>query len=841
MFPRAAGEAEPDRTGAGDRGAVTDPRNQGARSYRWRWVVLLLIGIVGSCISIGMFAAIDGWDKHVADLRFSSEARDRLRIINSGLSDATDLLWSMRAYLETMRHPVSRDEYVAFSSALRSRVVGLRDTGWAPRVTAAGRDTFERDVRAAGIPDFQIVERGADGKMVRAAEREEYFPVVYSDPSEINRPILGFDLASERIRKDVLDRARTTDRPAATPPLRLMNMLRPNGGLLSFIPVRQRDTAAGSMPAPIAGFVLAAFETETMIRNILDTKMTLGDLDLYVFDPNGAEGHRLIYWQTYSGWPVPDDTSLLAAPHWQGTLALVDQQWSAIFLPSAATVPHFATGPAIALLVGGLSATGALVGWLWSSFRRTRHLEMLTINLRETTEELRRNGMQLNHLARHDALTGLPNRMAFRDDVAGFLRRMRRGQSLAVLYLDLDRFKAVNDTLGHPVGDQLLNEVAERLRSVVREVDTITRLGGDEFAIAQSGVDQPRSADLLAQRLIETLSQPYEIGGHMVVVGASVGVTLADHNDVDVDQLLRRADMALYAAKHSGRGTWRWFEPAMDAEAQLRRGLEMELRGAIEQGGLELYYQPRVSIAEGRMSGFEALLRWHHPHLGLLAPGDFMQCAEDTGLIVPVGAWVLRTALTAAAHWPPGVRVAVNLSPRQAANHGLEEMVVAALTAAGQTGTRLELEITEIALLRQNAVALAALRRLQVLGVLITMDNYGTGYASISHLRSFPFDRIKIDQSFVGGMMDSPESGAIVRAILRLASDLSIATTAEGVETRAQFDLLAANGCTEAQGYLFSPPLPAGEVSRLLAGGSLFPSPPRMPEHHFANSATDGS
>jgi diguanylate cyclase len=621
MFPYVVGTAEPDRAGPGDRSAVTVPLDSEARSYRWRRVALLLIGIIGSCISIGMFAAIGGWEKHVAELRFYSEARDRLRTINSGLNDATDLLWSMRAYFETTRHPVTRAEYVAFSAALRSRVVGMRDTGWTPRVTAAERGAFEREVQASGQPDFQIVERGADGKLVRAAERAEYFPILYSDPDEINRPIMGFDLGSESTRKAALERARATDLPAATPPLQLINGKRPIGGLLSFIPVKSLAAAAGGAPAPIAGFVLGAFETDAMIHNILDTKLNLGDLDLYVFDPKGAEAHRLIYWQTASGWPVPDDVSLLSGLHWQGKLELVDQQWNAIFVPSLALTQGLTSRAAIAVLVGGLIATGALVAYLWSAFRRTRRLEMLTINLRETTEELRRNGMQLNHLARHDALTGLPNRMAFRDDVAGFLRRIRRGQSLAVLYLDLDRFKSVNDTLGHPVGDRLLNDVADRLRSVVREVDTITRLGGDEFAIAQSGVEQPRSADILAQRLIETLSQPYDIGGQVVAVGASVGITLADHNDLDVDQLLRRADMALYVAKRDGRGTWRWFEPAMDFEAQMRRGLEMDLRDAIENGRLELYYQPRINIADGRVSGFEALLRWHHPRRGLLTPG----------------------------------------------------------------------------------------------------------------------------------------------------------------------------------------------------------------------------
>jgi diguanylate cyclase len=833
MFPQVAGAAEPDRaqmdraqmdraqmdrTGPGDRSPVSEPRDGEATQFCWRCVILLLIGIVGSCASTGMFVAINGWEKHVAELRFVSEARDHLQTINSGLNDATDLLWSMRAWFETMRNPVSRAEYTAFSKALRTRVVGLRDTGWAPRVTAAEREGFEREVAATGLPGFQIVERGADGKLVRAAAREEYFPILYSDPSEINRPILGFDLASENMRKAVLERAHATNRPAATPPLRLMNAQRPNGGLLSFIPVSRSQGAPGDAPAQVAGFVLGALETDAMIANILATKLNLGGLDLYVYDPNGTAGHRFIYWHSASGLAAPEEASLLATPHWQGTLELVDQQWSAIFVPSAAPVSGPANWTAIAVLAGGLIATGSLVAYLGSSISRTRHLEMLTVNLRETTEELRRNGIKLNHIARHDALTGLPNRVAFRDDVAGFLRRMRRGQSLAVLYLDLDRFKAVNDTLGHPVGDRLLNEVADRLRSVVREVDTITRLGGDEFAIAQSGVEQPRSADALAQRLIEALGQPYDISGQLVAVGASVGITVAGHNDLDVDQLLRRADMALYAAKREGRGTWRWFEPAMDLEAQTRRGLEMDLREALEHDRLELYYQPRITIADGQVSGFEALLRWHHPDRGMLTPGDFMQCAEDTGLIVPVGAWVLRTALSEAARWPAGVRVAVNLSPRQMAHAGLADMIEAALAASGQTGARLELEITEIALLHQHAAALAALKRLRALGVLITMDNYGTGYASLSHLRSFPFDRIKIDQSFVGGMMESPESGAIVRAILRLASDLTMATTAEGVETRAQLEQLAAGGCGEAQGYLFSPPQPAGEVSRLLAG-----------------------
>jgi diguanylate cyclase (GGDEF)-like protein len=821
MFPRVAGAAEPDRPLSDRPAATAEQRGGDAATKRWRHVIILLIGIVGSFASIGMFVAINGWQAHVAELRFTGEARDRLRTINSGLRDATDLMWSLRAFLESMDHPVTRAEYQSFSSALRGRVVGLRDTGWAPRVTASGRDAFERDVQATGLPNFQIVERGANGKLVRAAERAEYFPILFSDPGEINRPILGFDLASESMRNLVVARARATDRPAATSPVKLMNMQRPNGGLMSFIPINAGHEAVHDASRPIAGIVLGAFETEAMIRNILSTTINLVGIDMYVFDPNGPDGGRLIYWHSASGQPVPSEALILAAAHWQGTLDLVDQQWTAVFAPSGGEFPGASNRTAIAVLAGGLIMTAMVVSYLCLSVRRTRHLETLTTNLRETTEELRRNGMQLDHIAHHDALTGLPNRVLFRHEVAGFLRRVRRGQSLAVLYLDLDRFKMVNDTFGHPVGDRLLSEVADRMRAAVREVDTITRLGGDEFAIAQSGADQPRSADTLALRLIESLGRPYDIGGHSVAVGASIGITLAARDDLDVDQLLRRADLALYSAKRDGRGTWHWFEPAMDLEAQTLRGLETDLRRALECDGFELYYQPQVSIADGQVMGFEALLRWHHPERGLVLPGDFIQCAEETGLIVPIGEWVLRTALNEASHWPVGVRVAVNLSPRQLTHDGLADMIEAVLAATGQPGARLELEITESALLEHNARSLAALRRLRALGVLIAMDNFGNGFASLNHLRSIQFDRLKIDQSFIGEMMESPESGSIVRAILRLASGLNIATTAEGVETRAQLERLAADGCGEAQGYLFSPPRPASEVFRLLAGWTL--------------------
>jgi diguanylate cyclase (GGDEF)-like protein len=392
-----------------------------------------------------------------------------------------------------------------------------------------------------------------------------------------------------------------------------------------------------------------------------------------------------------------------------------------------------------------------------------------------------------------------------------------------LLYLDLDRFKDVNDTLGHPVGDALLRDVARRLLSEVRNIDAVARLGGDEFAVVQSGVHQPSGAQVLAERLIEVLGRPYAVNGHHVVIGVSIGIALAGGTArvTDVDTLMRNADLALYRAKEDGRGNLRFFDPEMDAQAQARHKLETDLRVALEQGQFELHYQPLVSIREQRVSGFEALLRWHHPTRGLVSPGEFTPLAEEIGLIVPIGDWVLQSACAEAAGWHSGEgaapRVAVNVSAVQFIAPGLVETVERALAASGLTATRLELEITEGVLLHDVERTLKTLHALRTLGVHISMDDFGTGYSSLAYLRSFPFDKIKIDQSFVRNLAHGDESSAIVRAIAALGASLRITTLAEGVETQAQLEQLIANGCTEVQGYFFSPPIPAHQVAGLLA------------------------
>ena len=426
------------------------------------------------------------------------------------------------------------------------------------------------------------------------------------------------------------------------------------------------------------------------------------------------------------------------------------------------------------------------------------------------------NASQIAFLAHHDPLTKLPNRTLFHDRVQQAMAQLDRGARFALLCLDLDRFKAVNDTLGHPVGDGLLRQVAERLRACVRDGDTVARLGGDEFAIILQNMSEPADVDRLAARIIEVISAGYEVDGHQVSVGTSIGVALAPTDGSTPDELFKNADTALYGAKANGRGTACFYEDAMNTVLQSRRTLEMSLQQAIAREEFQLHYQPLVESRSHRVYGFEALIRWPHPERGMIPPDVFIPVAESAGLIGVIGQWVLRRACLDAATWPDDVKVAVNLSALQFKNKELVADVRDALAASGLRASRLELEITESVLLHDGQATLSTLREMKALGVQIAMDDFGTGYSSLSYLRSFPFDKVKIDRSFIKDLPHDRNAAAIVRAIVGLSSTFGMAVTAEGVETDEQAMQLAIEACTQLQGYLFSKPVPAASVPGLI-------------------------
>jgi diguanylate cyclase (GGDEF)-like protein/PAS domain S-box-containing protein len=442
------------------------------------------------------------------------------------------------------------------------------------------------------------------------------------------------------------------------------------------------------------------------------------------------------------------------------------------------------------------------------------------INVVNDVTERRRAHEKIAHLAHYDPLTDLPNRVLFRQQMEREMQKLSRGEQFALLYIDVDEFKGINDSLGHHVGDELLKAIAGRIKGCVREGDLIARLGGDEFAVIQTGVKGVNDVLDFVTRIREAVRQPFQCLGHHLSSDASIGIVLAPQDGTDIDQLIKNADLAMYGAKSDGRRTYRFFEPAMDATAKARLALEQDLRHALTQGGFEIHYQPQVELKSDRVTGCEALVRWRHPERGMISPAAFIPVAEDTGLIVDLGEWVLRTACAEAANWPAHVRLAVNVSPVQLREPTLALKVASALAASGLPANRLELEITEAVLIGDDATAFAILHQLKALGVRIALDDFGTGYSSLSYLKRFPFDKIKIDRCFITDLTEADGSSVIVQAVVNIAASCNMTTVAEGVETPQQKELLCALGCTQMQGFLFSGARPSTEVRKLLMPSS---------------------
>lgn len=504
-----------------------------------------------------------------------------------------------------------------------------------------------------------------------------------------------------------------------------------------------------------------------------------------------------------------------------GRLAVSNRRFAEMFGAPAPGAPaeHVLRGAGLSLLEGAGNGTVAALTCEMADGRTIAVSQQPVagggwVATYEDTSERRATEARLARMARHDPLTGLPNRLMFTEHLQGVLARGRRGAGVAVLRLGLDRFRAANDALGHRGADALLCAVARRLKDSIRDLDLLVRLGGDEFVIVQENAGQPVEATILAGRVAALLAEPFTIGGQQAVIGASIGVALPGIGADTADALLQAAGLALHRAKAEGRGALRFYEPSMDEAMQLQRALEADLRRALAGQQLELFYQPLVHA--GGIAGFEALLRWRHPTRGLVSPAVFIPLAEELGLIGDIGAWAMEQACTDAASWPGALKVAVNLSPAQFRTRSLPDDAARALAASGLAAGRLELEITESVLIQDDASVLNSLHALRRMGIRIAMDDFGTGYSSLSYLHRFPFDKIKIDQSFVRGITLQEDSLLIVRAIIGLGRSLGMAVNAEGVETPEQLDALRLEGCGEIQGYHFSKPRPGADVPDML-------------------------
>ncbi len=793
---------------------VRDPRGRG------RALAIAAAAAVGLIVSVVLAVIFANADARLENERFLDVTRDYRQTLGLALRQVTDVIVLEKAYFESSES-VTRAEFTSFARTLRETLAaGLRDTTWAPRVTAAERSGFEQAVRAEGYPAFEIRERDQANRMLRAADRAEYFPALYIDSSEVEHKVLGYDLASEQERRHALTRARQTGRPAVTSRvwLSVPRPSDPTGGFITFVPVY-----AGGAPdqRTLRGFVIGVLAIDRLVERALAGKPAEHDLDAYLFDPAAAPGQRLIYWHSsrarVTPAAAPSEAEMRARRYEEARVPVADREWGMLLARPADPPVGRIGGRGLAALLLGMAVTVGVVAYLIGTLRHALHLEALTGQLRLTGADLRSKGAEIAHLARHDSLTGLPNRVTFRERLQDALSHPGSSGEPCVLLLDLDRFKAVNDTFGHPAGDALLVLVAARLRGCLRAEDTAARMGGDEFAVLLQSYD-PARAESVARRLVEAVGQPYEVAGDRMVVGASVGISFPSDASPDADVLMRNAGLAMYRAKQSGRGTWRFFERDMEAAAEARRAMEANLRRALVGMDFELQFQPVIRLSDRQVCGFEALLRWNCPGIGPVSPSEFVPLAEECGLIVPLGHWVLHTACREAANWPESVRIAVNLSPAQFASPTLVASVESALAAAGLAPARLELEITETLLLQDSRKVVDILHALKQLGVTIAMDDFGTGYSSLSYLCKFPFDALKIDQSFVRDMPVREDCRAIVHAVTALCRSLNITTIAEGVETEEQLRGVLAEGCDEVQGYLFSRPVPAARVTALLAG-----------------------
>lgn len=705
---------------------------------------------------------------------------------------------------------------------------------WLPRVPADERSGGDVTVRV-GASDVQVREV-RDGVPVPAGRRAEHFPLLALASADNSLVLSGLDLSADEPVRLALERARDAAAPVAVP---LDPSLQPFVGgadLLVVLPVYRTTSppTAAARRAELLGFLAAGLRARDLVRATLRTAGIDGvAVQVVTTRPDGT-GTLLASYDPRRPDGPPQDWH--APPRWQAALPVADQTWLLRVYSQPDALPTARAWLPWAVLATGLLVSSLLAGYVLAAARyagrverqvaeRTAELAAANAALEREVVERRLLEQELIRQARSDPLTGLPNRAAFIERLAAVVRApVRPGEVVAVCFLDLDGFKLVNDNLGHRAGDALLVAVAQRLRANVRPVDLVARFGGDEFTVLLTGLRSPQQALAASQRLIEALHAPVTVEGRELFLNASAGVAVRalPAPDVTPDDLLREADVALYAAKAAGKGQAVLYDPCMGRGAGERLELETDLRRALQRGELLLHFQPQMDLASGEVLAVEALLRWRHPRRGLVPPAEFIPLAEETGLILPIGRWVLEEACRQARAWQdlrPSAAplvVGVNLSPRQFVQPDLVDQVRRALSAADLPAHCLELELTESAVMQDGATALAALQSLKALGVRLAIDDFGTGYSSLDYLRRFPVDTLKVDRTFVQELDHSRRTVAIVEAVTRLAHAVGMEVVAEGVETSSQLLHASAVHCDRGQGYYFARPLPAAELEAFL-------------------------
>jgi len=767
--------------------------------YRPAWIA----AIAGTVLSIVAAFAIARWEQRVAQLEFEAAAGAEAQAMSHGIRDYIGRLETLRTLFESANEDVTRGEFEVFSKRLFENHRGVVRIHWIPRVRARERAEFEAAATADGIPNYSI--RAYDDSLThpRAPDSDEYLPIFYSTEPKTS-PVYGMDLATDPARRTAL--ARASDGDTIT-----VLTLRAHGvansaarNVVILVPVYVKGTSRATVTdrrRNLAGYVSGVFELGAMLQSIRDTRATASPINTSLYPhapevPSAFDTARPDYTTTSA---APKMAATLTSPlRWAGELSIGDGHWTVVMTSRADGALAARFPRALIALAAGLVITSFVFIYLNVAGRSAARLQSAHLRVLE--------------LAQTDTLTGLANRAWFLERLEQALNGARDTR-LSVLMLDLDRFKNVNDSLGHAAGDQLLCEVAQRLRTGLRGTDLLARLGGDEFAIIQlAGHDQKDDAATLAARITQLMAAPFHLHHRKVEVGASIGIAMAPDHGRDPQDLLRRADLALYRSKAAGRSCFTFFDPSMAADMEAQNTLEGDLREAIAKRQFELHYQPVYDVGSGQPCGAEALLRWRHPSAGLIPPDRFIPLAEATGLIVPLGEWALYQACRDAAAWPDDLKVAVNLSPVQFKQKDLFGVICAALLDSGLAPQRLEIEITESVLLERGPDNLTFTQELKEIGVSLALDDFGTGYSSLSYLTMFPFDKIKIDKSFIRHLGDNAHCGAIVTSILTLARGLNMSVTAEGVETEEQLALLRQLGTNFVQGYLLGKPMPVTEL-----------------------------